>query len=309
MLLYGCEITGEKTEENLILLVIKDITEQVIAKNKDMADQQLRARELEEKVQQRTLELSGANELLLERNKELGKMNKELESFTYVSSHDLQEPLRKIQTFTTRILEKEYPVLSDKGKDSFKRIQSAADRMQQLIEDLLAFSKISMDERKFESMNLNIIVQEVKNELKETIEEKHAIIETTQLGEANIIPFQFRQLIYNLLCNSLKFSKPGASPHIVIESRKITADNENTLNIMPGKEYCHITFTDNGIGFEPHFSEQIFEVFQKLHGQEEYTGTGIGLAIVKKIVENHNGVITTTSELGKGATFDIYIPA
>jgi len=309
MLLYGCEITGEKSEENLILLVIKDITEQVIAKNKYMADQQLRARELEEKVQQRTLELSGANELLLERNKELGKMNKELESFTYVSSHDLQEPLRKIQTFTTRILEKEYPVLSDKGKDSFKRIQSAADRMQQLIEDLLAFSKISMDERKFESMNLNIIVQEVKNELKETIEEKHAIIETTQLGEANIISFQFRQLIYNLLCNSLKFSKPGASPHIVIESRKITANNENTLNIMPGKEYCHITFTDNGIGFEPHFSEQIFEVFQKLHGQEEYTGTGIGLAIVKKIVENHNGVITTTSELGKGATFDIYIPA
>lgn len=308
MLLYGCQITGEKSEENLILLVIKDITEQVIAKKKDLADQKERAQELEEKVQQRTLELRGVNELLLERNRELGWMNKELESFTYVSSHDLQEPLRKIQTFTSRILEKEYTILSDKGKDSFRRIQSAASRMQQLIEDLLAFTKINMDERKFESTHLNIIVQEVRNELKEAIEEKHATIETSQLGEANIIPFQFRQLMYNLISNSLKFSKPGTPPHIVIVSEKIIGDIENTLNINPGKEYCHITFTDNGIGFEPHFSEQIFEVFQKLHDQEQYSGTGIGLAIVKKIVENHNGIITSKSELGEGATFDIYIP-
>lgn len=308
MLLYGCEITREKSEENLILLVIKDITEQVIAKNKNLADQQLRAQELEEKVQQRTLELSDANELLQERNKELGKMNKELESFTYVSSHDLQEPLRKIQTFTTRILEKEYAVLSDKGKDYFNRIQSAAGRMQQLIEDLLAFSKINLDERKFESTDLNLIVQEVKNELKEAIEEKHATIETTQLGEANIIVFQFRQLMYNLVSNSLKFSKPGTPPHIVIASRNIIWNKANDINLPSGKEYCHITFTDNGIGFEPHFSEQIFEVFQKLHDQEEYSGTGIGLAIVKKIVENHNGAITATSEPGKGVTFDIYIP-
>jgi two-component system, chemotaxis family, CheB/CheR fusion protein len=308
MLLYGCEIAREKPEENLILLVIKDITEQVIAKNKDLADQQLRAQELEEKVQQRTLELSDANELLLERNKDLGKMNKELEAFTYVSSHDLQEPLRKIQTFTTRILEKEYAVLSDKGKDYFNRIQSAAGRMQQLIEDLLAFSKINLDESTFESKDLKIIVQEVKSEFKEAIEEKHATIETTELGEASIIPFQFRQLLYNLVSNALKFSKPDTPPHIVIASRNIIWNNASEINLLPGKEYCHITFTDNGIGFEPHFSEQIFEVFQKLHDREEYSGTGIGLAIVKKIVENHKGVITATSELGKGATFDIYIP-
>ncbi len=308
MLLYGCEILREKSEENLILLVIKDITEQVIATNKIQADQQLHSQELEEKVQQRTLELSEANALLQERNKELGKMNKELESFTYVSSHDLQEPLRKIQTFTTYILDKEHAVLSVKGKDYFNRIQSAADRMRQLIEDLLAFSKINLDERKFENTDLNTIVQEVKNELKEVIEEKHAIVETTELGKANIIPFQFRQLMYNLVSNALKFSKPETSPHIVIVSRNIIWNKENLLNLLPGKEYCHITLADNGIGFEPHFSEQIFEVFQKLHDQEEYSGTGIGLAIVKKIVENHNGVITATSELGKGATFDIYIP-
>lgn len=308
MLLYGCEILTEKSAENLILLVIKDITEQVNAANKNLADQQLRAQELEEKVQQRTLELSEANALLQERNKELGKMNKELESFTYVSSHDLQEPLRKIQTFTTHIFEKEYAVLSDKGKDYFTRIRSAAARMQQLIEDLLAFSKINLDERKFENTDLDIIVREVKNELKEAIEEKHANIETTGLGEASIIPFQFRQLMHNLISNALKFSKPGTLPHIVIGSRNVTWNKENVINLIPGKEYCHITFIDNGIGFEPHFSEQIFEVFEKLHGQDEYSGTGIGLAIVKKIVENHNGVIIATSELGKGASFDIYIP-
>lgn len=308
MLLYGCEIKNENSAENLILLVIKDVTEQVIAKNKNLADQQLRAQELEAKVQQRTLELSDANELLQERNKELGRMNRELESFTYVSSHDLQEPLRKIQTFTTRILEKEYAELSDKGKDYFNRIQSAASRMQQLIEDLLAFSKINLEERIFETKDLNIIVQEVKNEMKEAIEEKHATIDTTELGKANIVPFQFRQLMYNLISNALKFSKPGTPPHIVIVSRNVIWNKKNVINLIPGKKYCHITFIDNGIGFEPHFSEQIFEVFQKLHGQEEYSGTGIGLAIVKKIVENHNGVITATSELGKGATFDIYIP-
>jgi two-component system CheB/CheR fusion protein len=308
MLLYGCEITREKSEENLILLVIKDITEQVVAKNKNLADQQLHEQELEEKVQQRTLELSDANELLQERNKELAKMNKELESFTYVSSHDLQEPLRKIQTFTTWIREKEYAVLSDIGKDYFIRIQSAANRMQQLIKDLLAFSKIRLDERKFEKTDLHIIIQEVINELNETIEESHATIETTELCEANIIPFQFRQLMHNLISNALKFSKPATPVQITISSSIITGSKENEINLLPGEKYCHIVFTDNGIGFEPRFSDQIFEVFQKLHDQEEYSGTGIGLAIVKKIVENHNGIITATSELGKGATFDIYIP-
>lgn len=309
MRLNGCEMTREKEKEKLILLVVEDITEQVIAKNKNLAEQQLRAQELEEKVQQRTLELSDANELLEEKNKELEKMNKELESFTYVSSHDLQEPLRKIQTFAARIIEKEYAVLSEKGKDYFNRMQSAASRMQQLIEDLLAFSKVNMDERKFENIDLNIIVQEVKNELKDAIEEKQATIITTELCEANVIHFQFRQLMHNLISNALKFSKPETPAHITISSRNIICSKENEINLLPGKEYCHISFMDEGIGFEPHFNEQIFEVFQKLHGKEEYSGTGIGLAIVKKIVENHNGFITATSELDKGATFDIYIPA
>lgn len=309
MLLYGCEITNDKSEENLILLVINDITEQVITANKNLSYEKLRTQEMEEKVQQRTLELNHANALLLEKNKELSRMNKELESFTYISSHDLQEPLRKIQTFSTEILNKEKAALSDKGKDYFNRIRSAADRMQQLIQDLLAFSMIKLNERTFENTDLKIIVEEVKNDLKDALEEKHARIETSALGHATIITFQFRQLMLNLISNSLKFSKYDTPPDIVISSRILKSDELVEKALLPENEYCHITFSDNGIGFESHFGEQIFEVFQRLHGQEEYPGTGIGLAIVKKIVENHKGIITAKSEPGKGTTFNIYIPA
>jgi two-component system, chemotaxis family, CheB/CheR fusion protein len=256
----------------------------------------------------RTYELQQANHSLAVKNTELEKMNKELESFTYVSSHDLQEPLRKIQIFTTRILEKENLHLSDKGKINLHQIQDAAARMQTLIQDLLAFSRISSAERKFETTDLDKIVEEVKAELRESIEEKNAIIEATPMCEANIIPFQFRQLMHNLISNALKFSKPGTPPHIIIKSRNITCSKVNEAKLIPGKEYCHITVTDNGIGFEPKFKDKIFEVFQKLHSKEEYAGTGIGLAIVKKIVDNHHGTITALSELGKGVCFDIYIP-
>jgi len=188
-------------------------------------------------------------------------------------------------------------------------MQLAAGRMQKLIEDLLAFSRINTTEHKFEKTELNIIIEEVKTELKDTIEEKHATIEATELCPANIIAFQFRQLIYNLISNALKFSHPDIPSHIIIKSRIVKGSKLNNEKLSPEKNYCHITVTDNGIGFEPHFSERIFEVFQKLHGREEYAGTGIGLAIVKKIVENHNGLITATSQLNKGAMFDIYLPA
>jgi two-component system CheB/CheR fusion protein len=188
-------------------------------------------------------------------------------------------------------------------------MQLAAGRMQQLIDDLLAFSRISTTELKFEKTDLNVIVEEVKTELKDTIHEKHATIETIELCPANIIAFQFRQLMYNLISNALKFSKPGIPSHIIITGSIVKGSKLNNEKLSPGKNYCHITVADNGIGFEPQFSVRIFEVFQKLHGKEVYAGTGIGLAIVKKIIENHNGIITATSELGKGARFDIYIPA
>ena len=249
------------------------------------------------------------NKTLKEKNEELIKTNKELESFSFVASHDLQEPLRKIQTFAGRILEKEFSLLSDSGKDHFQRIQNAAERMRHLIQDLLTFSHINKAERKFETTDLSLIIEEVKNEFKETIQEKHATIEANGMCKVHIIPFQFRQLLYNLIGNSLKFSIPENPLRIIIKSTISRGSKLNNDQLSPEKKYCHISISDNGIGFDPQYKDQIFEVFQRLHGQDEFKGTGIGLAIVKKIVENHNGVITATGEIDKGATFDIYIPA
>lgn len=239
------------------------------------------------------------------RTSELQKMNKELQSFAYISSHDLQEPLRKIQTFASRLLEKEHNNLSNNGKDMFNRLQSAASRMQTLINDLLAYSRTSTEERKFETVDLNKVIEEVKEDLREEIIDKHATLEARELCDAKIIPFQFRQLMHNLIGNALKFSNPKIAPHITIKSEHIL---KGTSTVLGGQPACHITIIDNGIGFEQQYSQKIFEVFQRLHGKNEYDGTGIGLAIVKKIIENHHGQITATSEPGKGARFDIYIP-
>ena len=177
----------------------------------DIQEQKTFAVELERQVRERTKEL--AQNLI-----ELGKMNKELQSFAYISSHDLQEPLRKIQTFSTRIFETEEKNLSDAGKNYFRRMQDAALRMQTLIEDLLAYSRTKSVDRKYEHTDLNKIVEEVKADLKEELQQKQAIIEATGLCKVNVIPFQFRQLLLNLLGNSLKFSKPTYPPHIKIKT-------------------------------------------------------------------------------------------
>ncbi len=282
---------------------------ELIIANKELAFQN-------EEKEKRAAELIIANEELAFQNEEKEKRaaelviaNKELLAFTYISSHDLQEPLRKIQTFVTIILENENHNLSEKGKYNFQRMQLAAGRMQQLIDDLLAFSRINTTDHKFEKTDLGLVVEEVKTELRDTIQEKHATVEATELCDANIIAFQFRQLMYNLISNALKFSNPAVPAHILVKSSIVKGSKLNNEKLSPDKNYCHITIKDNGIGFEPRFSDRIFEVFQKLHSKEVYGGTGIGLAIVKKIVENHNGMIVATSELNKGATFDIYIPA
>ncbi|MES2775730.1 MAG: ATP-binding protein [Bacteroidota bacterium] len=239
---------------------------------------------------------------------ELERMNKELQSFAYISSHDLQEPLRKIQTFATRITQKESQNLSDNGKEMFHRMQLAAKRMQTLIEDLFAYSRTKVTERHFEKTDLNKIFEEVKEDLQDTLKEKNATIEVTELCYADIIPFQFRQMMHNLISNSLKFSSPQKTPHINIKGIIAAGKNLNNEKLSPRQVYCHITISDNGIGFEQQYSDRIFEVFQRLHSKSEYNGTGIGLSIVKKIVENHNGIITAQSDPGKGAQFDIFIP-
>ncbi|UTN04056.1 PAS domain-containing protein [Flavobacterium bizetiae] len=267
----------------------------------DIQTEKAFTQELEKQVTARTKELE-------QKNVELEQMNKELQSFAYISSHDLQEPLRKIQTFATQIIEKESENLSDSGKDKFQRMQNAAQRMQTLINDLLSYSRTNIQERKFEKVNLSKIIDEVKEDLKEELEQKGATIETDNTCEASIIPFQFRQLLYNLASNSLKFANPDIPTIIKINCEFTKGVNINNDTLAEETTYCHISISDNGIGFEPQYSKKIFEVFQRLHGKLEYTGTGIGLAIVKKIVENHNGTITATGEKNKGATFDIYIP-
>lgn len=245
---------------------------------------------------------------LEQKNVELEQMNKDLQSFTYISSHDLQEPLRKIQTFASQIIDRESDNLSDAGKDKFKRMQNAAQRMQALINDLLTYSRTNIQERVFEKADLALIVNDVKEDLREELELKNATVELKESCEANIIPFQFRQLMYNLVSNSLKFSKSDVLPVITIGCKIAKGKDLPNETLSKELDYCHISIADNGIGFDQEYNAKIFEVFQRLHGRESYTGTGIGLAIVKKIVENHNGIITANGEANKGATFNIYIP-
>ena len=270
----------------------------------------------------RAAELLTANTELVFQNAEKEKRgseliiaNQELESFTYVASHDLQEPLRKIQTFAKMIIEKEATGLSENGKDYFERMGKAAKRMQILIDDLLAYSQANTKAQKFERTDLTQLTEEVIHDFKEAIDDKKATIKVSPLGEANIIPFQFRQLMQNLIGNAIKFAGTGRPLHIGIQSNIAVGSTLSQGNtglpkgkLVANETYHHISISDNGIGFEPKFKDKIFDLFQRLHGKANYTGTGIGLAIVKKIVENHHGMITATGETGKGATFDIYLP-
>jgi signal transduction histidine kinase len=246
---------------------------------------------------------------LEEMNRELIKMNEELTSFAYVSSHDLQEPLRKIQMFSRRILEKEVNSLSEEGRNFFYRMDNAASRMQLLINDLLTYSRTNTSQKHFEKTDLNLLLAEVKLELYEKVTATNTIIESTSLPALSIIPFQFKQLFTNLLANSIKFARPNVQPHIAIKSELVDGITINKALANNENKYWHISIADNGTGFDPKFSEQIFGLFQRLHGRKDYEGTGIGLAIAKKVVENHNGFITADGREGDGATIHLYLPA
>ncbi len=253
-------------------------------------------------------ELAIQNAAIEKHAEELKIKNDDLQAFTYISSHDLQEPLRKIQTFSNIILSQEYPNMSENGKAKFERILYSTGRMRELIDSLLAFSQTNIVDRKFEKTDLNTIINDVKETLSENILEKKAIVETDFHGPVSIIPFQFTQLMVNLVTNSLKFSKADKPARIEIKSQVSSGQELGNDKLTPGQLYCHISFKDNGIGFEPEFNDKIFGVFQKLHTRDKYEGTGIGLAIVKKIVENHNGVVSAKGEPMNGAQFNIFIP-
>jgi PAS domain S-box-containing protein len=253
-------------------------------------------------------ELKKSKDILEQKNAELEKMNTELQSFAYISSHDLQEPLRKIQTFTNYIIDSEKDNLSEKGKDYFGRMQTSAARMRQLIDDLLAYSRASDTTVQFENVNLNKFINEIKSDFLEDTNLQDATIEVIAPCNATVISFQFRQLISNLISNALKFKKSNVPSHIKITCKIVKGSKLIHQKMEEERNYCHIKIADNGIGFENRYSEKIFEVFQRLHGKAEYDGTGIGLAIVKKIVDNHHGIITAIGKKDKGAIFDLYLP-
>ncbi|SHG37172.1 PAS domain S-box-containing protein [Flavobacterium fluvii] len=245
---------------------------------------------------------------LKHRNTELEKHVKELNEFNQVASHDLQEPLRKIQTFISRINDKDKENMTDAGKEYLSRMEKASDRMRVLINDLLQYSKANRAEKNLVSTNLNEVLRDSLLELSQNIEDKKAVVNYAELPVINGIHFQMQQLFSNLLSNSLKYSKENEAPIIDIDCTEITAKTEAVLKDRSLKKYYKINFTDNGIGFEQEYAEKIFLLFNRLHGKTEYQGTGVGLAICKKIVENHKGYIFANAQLGQGASFTIYLP-
>jgi signal transduction histidine kinase/CHASE3 domain sensor protein len=245
---------------------------------------------------------------LKERNAELEASNKELASFNHVASHDLQEPLRKIQTFISRVSDADKAVLSESAKDYIYKIEVSAKRMRVLIDDLLLFSRTNTTKKEFIKSNLGELLENAKSELTEVIEEKKAIITVSKLPKLSVIPYQIEQLFINLIGNSLKYSQPDRIPEINIESEKVNSDQFPELLDHNTKKFHKITFQDNGMGFDPQFKETIFVLFQRLHSRKDYPGTGIGLAICKKIVENHKGYIIADSKPDEGSVFTVFLP-
>lgn len=242
------------------------------------------------------------------KNKELEQSNIELANFNHFASHDLQEPMRKIQIFISRIEDKEKSNLSDFGVEYFEKIKVATHRMRALIDDLLLFSGTTKGEKIFENTNLNELIETAQQELSEIISEKNAKIVSDDLPSLEVISTQIQQLFLNLIGNSLKYNKISVSPVVKIKYEKIIAKDEPRLKIDTDQIFHKISFEDNGLGFDQQYSEKIFALFHRLHNSSEYSGTGIGLAICKKIVENHNGYIFADGQIDIGATFTVYLP-
>ncbi|HLA57765.1 MAG TPA: ATP-binding protein, partial [Puia sp.] len=299
LLLNASTIFRDNNEEQLILLAIEDITE----KRKIDNALHLFSEELEKKVAERTLSLH-------EMNIELQHSNKNLEQFAYIASHDLQEPLRKIRTYSSLLQTRHKSDLSDEVKEMLTKIETSAERMSNLIKEVLNFSKILHHSGDiFEKTDLNVIIDEVLKDFDLLINDKHAVIHRDPLPVIDAIPMQISQLFYNLISNSLKFTKKGNDPVITINSRIVEGKYfEEFTTLNPKLSYCEISISDNGIGFEQKYADQIFLIFHRLHGREHYLGTGIGLALCKTIVVNHNGEISAVSNLNEGTTFKIILP-
>ena len=256
-------------------------------------------------VQDITKDVLAADELQI-KNHQLKSINDELSSFAFIASHDLKEPLRKIQSISDLIIRSE--TLSDRTLDYFSRITGASERMQSLIESLLEYSRTSTTQLVFESCDLEMIVGESKNYLQETILEKQATVITKNLPIVNGVRIMIFQLVNNFIDNAIKYSRPALNPVITISASILNGQDIDHPYVNKMREYYRIDFADNGIGFEQQYEHKIFELFQRLHKKNEYSGTGLGLAICKKIVVNHGGFLTATGSPGAGSTFHVYLP-
>ena len=256
----------------MLILAIKDVTEQKLA---------------EEKLYQ-------ANHSLREKTKELSVSNAELEQFAFVASHDLQEPLRMITGFLSLIEKKYDSVLDEKGKEYIRFATDGAMRMRKIILDLLEFSRVGSLDLKRDEIKMNQLLEEVLALNNKLITENNAQIEIFDLPVVMAVQSSMRQLFQNLINNAIKYKKKDARPEIIISSSE-------------DEHYWYFNIQDNGIGIHQEYTEKIFNIFQRLHSKDEYSGTGIGLAICKKIVEDHGGEITVESEEGKGSTFSFSI--
>jgi two-component system, chemotaxis family, CheB/CheR fusion protein len=264
----------------------------------DIHDQRIMNDLLEQKVDERTRELVTAN-------KELEVMNTELMQFASVASHDLKEPLRKIHIFGN-IIKDRYLNENDGAADYMNRIINSSSRMTKLINDLLAYSRLSATHF-FESIDLDKIIHEVISDLELLIQEKKAKVDIGKLPVIDAVPGQLRQVLQNIISNSLKFTHPGRIPHISVKSDTVNSCSFDALPVEKGN-HCRITIRDNGIGFDEQYAGKIFTIFQRLHSREQYEGTGIGLAITKKIIDRHNGIIMAKSKEDEGTTFIIVLP-
>ena len=306
MLLNARQVTNETSKEQLILLAIEDITERRIIEKR----LQILSDGFEAKVLERTTDLLNANTELESSIKKLYVANVKLQEYAYVASHDLQEPLRKILMFVSKLLGMEENI-SDEALVLLEKISKSSTRMNTLIKDLLAYSYLNNPEKQFVKTDLNKIVENILVDFELLIEEQKIEVKHHKLPFINAIPLQMNQLFYNLISNALKFCKNDNSIcKIEISSRKLTlAQIKKFPALDQSLGYYEIIIKDNGIGFDKQFENKIFTMFQRLHNNEVYTGTGIGLSIGKKIVENHNGIIFSKAKENVGAAFHVILPA
>jgi two-component system, NtrC family, sensor kinase len=277
MLLNARQIFQDSAQMSMILLAIEDVTER---------------KQTEAALKQFTVRLE--------------RSNRELQDFASVASHDLQEPLRKIQAFGDLLKQECHDSLTTSGQQYLQRMQNAATRMQILINDLLAFSRVTTKAQPFVTCNLNDIVREVLSDLEMHIQQVGGRVEVEELPTIEADPLQLRQLLQNLISNSLKFHRSTVPMRVKVYAQRLNC--LASLETGAKAEMCNIFVEDNGIGFDEKYLDRIFTIFQRLHYRDEYEGTGIGLAICRKIVERHNGSITAKSKPGAGSTFIVTLP-